>query len=180
MDSTSSLSGPALTPGSRVDSPVPGIRQVLVSRLVGRSQPVRCLRRQIEGMASLWIPVLLRGGPGTGRSTVAELLHAFGPTAKGELVAIEGSAFVPETRLPRVGTVHLELVEKLPGRTQGWWLERLRVPAAPGSGVRWIASTGDLGSIRDAAPDFEPELERILARFAIRVPALRERAADLP
>src|SRR5262245_1932060 len=180
MDSTSSLPAPAPNPCSQLDAPVLGIRQVLASRLVGRSQPVRCLRRQIEGMASLWIPVLLRGGPGTGRSTVAELLHAFGPTAKGELVSIDAATFAPEARLPRVGTVHLELVERLPRRTQGWWLERLRAPAVPAGGVRWIASTGDLRSIRDAAPDFEPELERILTRFAIRIPALRERAADLP
>jgi len=180
MDATSSLPARGPNTGSRADAPTPAIRQALASRLVGRSHPVRCLRQRIEGMASLWIPVLLRGEPGSGRSTVAELLHAFGPTAEGELVAIDTAAFVPEARLPGVATVHLEGVEKLPRRTQGWWLERLRASGPGAGGLRWIASTGDLRSIRDAAPDFEPELERILARFAIRVPPLRERSADLP
>jgi DNA-binding NtrC family response regulator len=151
----------------------------LASRLVGRSQAARWLRRRIEGMASLWIPVLLRGEPGSGRSTAAELLHAFGPTAEGELVRVDAAAFAPEARLPSVATVYLEGLERLPRRTQGWWLERLRARAPAAGGVRWVASTGDSPSIRDAAPDFDPELERLLARFAIRVPPLRERAQDL-
>jgi DNA-binding NtrC family response regulator len=181
MDASPSLPVTGPCSGSRADGSTVEVRRALASRLVGRSHPVRCLRRRIEGMASLWIPVLLRGEPGSGRSTVAELLHALGPTAQGELIAIDAAAFAPEARLPGVGTVHLEAVEKLPRRTQGWWLERLRAPKGPGAGgLRWIASTGDLRSIRDAAPDFEPELERILTRFAIRVPPLRERAEDLP
>ena len=46
--------------------------------------------------------------------------------------------------------------------------------------MRWLASTSDPPSLRAKAPDFDPELERLLVRFAIRVPPLRERSADLP
>ncbi len=181
MDARSSLPAMHPTAASRADGPPLPIRQALATRIVGRSQAVRCLRQRIEGMASLWIPVLLRGEPGSGQSTVAELLHAFGPTANGELVRIDAATLAPEARLPRVATVHVERVERLPRRAQGWWLERLQAPRAPVSeSVRWVASTGDSASIRDAAPDFDAELERILARFAIRVPPLRERSADLP
>jgi DNA-binding NtrC family response regulator len=127
-------------------------------------------------MASLWIPVLLRGEPGSGRGTAAECLHAFGPAAKGELVRIDSAKLAPDARLPGVGTVYVERVEGLPRRAQAWWIERLR--ATGGAGVRWIASTGDATSLRE--PDFDPELERLLSRFAIRVPPLRERRADLP
>ena len=133
-------------------------------------------------MAPLSIPVLLTGEPGSGRSTVAGLLHAFGPTAGGHLVTVDASSFAPERGIPFGSTVYLADVERLPRRAQAWWLDRLRAPQAPGAGsqVRWLASTGDSPSIRDSASDFDPELERLLVRFAIRVPPLRERRADLP
>jgi DNA-binding NtrC family response regulator len=180
MDASSILPAQRALPGSRSDAPTLAIRQRLSSRLVGRSHAMRCLRQRIEGMASLWIPVLLRGEPGSGRSTVAELLHALGPTSAGELVRIHAASFGPEARLPGLATVHLEAVEALPRRTQAWWLERLRAPSSPGRGARFVASTERAGSMRDAAPDFDPALDAILSRFAIRVPPLRERAEDLP
>jgi len=177
MDASSKLPAAVERVASRADGSA--IRQALASRLVGRSQAVRALRQRIEGMASLWIPVLLCGEPGSGRRTAAECLHAFGPTAKGELVKIDATAVAPEVRLPGTATVYVEDVERLPRRTQRWWLERLRM--APGAdGVRWIASTRDCASLRQSGPDFDPELERLLSRYAIRVPPLRERAADLP
>ena len=176
MDASSSLPTAIPRVASRADGSALPVRQALASRLVGRSRAVRCLRQRIEGMASLWIPVLLRGEPGSGRGTAAACLHAFGPTAKGELVRIDSAKLAPEARLPSVGTVYVECVERLPRRAQTWWLERLRAPGA--AGVRWIASTGDSPSLGET--DFDPELERLLSRFAIRVPPLRERAADLP
>src|SRR5262245_10243323 len=179
MNASSNLPTAVQRVASRADGSAPTIRQALASRLVGRSQAVRGLRQRIEGMASLWIPVLLCGEPGSGRRTAAECLHAFGPTAKGELVKIDATAVAPEVRLPGTATVYVEDVERLPRRTQRWWLERLRM--APGAdGVRWIASTRDCASLRESGPDFDPELERLLSRYAIRVPPLRERAADLP
>jgi Nif-specific regulatory protein len=133
-------------------------------------------------MAPLAIPVLLAGEPGSGRSTVARLLHAFGPTADGHLVSADASSFAPERGVPFGSTVYLRDVERLPRAAQMWWLDRLRIQqgANPGSRVRWLASTGDSASIRALTPDFDPELERHLVRFAIRVPPLRERTADLP
>jgi DNA-binding NtrC family response regulator len=180
MDANSSASPTGCAVGPRGDGPA-AIRGALAARLVGKSRAVRCLRQRIEGLAPLWIPVLLRGEPGSGRATAASLLHAFGPTAAGELLRIDAAGLAPERRLPVVGTVYLEGVERLPRRSQAWWLERLR-SGAPGATarVRWLASTGDGPSLREAAPDFDPELERILARFAIRVPPLRERMGDLP
>ncbi len=176
MDARPSLPTTIPRAASRTHGSVLPIRQALAARLVGRSRAVRCLRQRIEGMASLWIPVLLRGEPGSGRGTAAECLHAFGPTAKGELVRIDSAKLAPEARLPSVGTVYVERVERLPRRAQAWWLERLRAPGSPG--VRWIASTGDSTSLRET--DFDPEIERLLVRFAIRVPPLRERTADFP
>jgi len=181
MGASSNL--PTTIPGSaeRIEGSMRAIQQALASRLVGRSRVVRCLRQRIEGMASLRIPVLLRGEPGSGRRTAAECLHAFGPTATGDLASIDAATLGPEARLPRVGTVYVESVERLTRRAQAWWLDLLHASRAHGAGeLRWIASTGDSTSLRAAAPDFDAELERVLARFAIRVPPLRERTVDIP
>jgi DNA-binding NtrC family response regulator len=177
MDANPGLPGAAPTP--RADDGAFPVRQALASRLVGRSRSVRSLRERIEGLAPLWIPVLLRGEPGSGRASAAALLHAFGPTARGELVRLDAAKLGPEARLPFLGSVYLEDVERLPRRAQAWWLERLRRPRAPGGGVRWLAATAAPASLC-AAADFERELARDLERFAIRVPPLRERKADLP
>jgi len=158
------------------------IGREIMACLVGRSRIVRCLRERIAGMAPLSIPVLLTGEPGSGRSTVAGLLHALGPTARGRLLAVDASSFAPERGVPLGSTVYLSGVERLPRVGQAWWLDRLRAQQAGSSPshVRWLASTGDSASIRALAPDFDPELERILVRFSIRVPPLRERTEDLP
>jgi DNA-binding NtrC family response regulator len=157
--------------------PLP-IRRALAASLVGRSRAVRGLRERIEGLAPLWIPVLLRGEPGSGRACAAAQIHAFGPTARGELVRLDAAKLGPEARLPFLGTVYLDEVERIPRRAQAWWLERLRAPRAPGGGIRWLASTSTPASLC-AAPDFDRELAQTLERFAIRVPPLRERRADL-
>jgi DNA-binding NtrC family response regulator len=158
------------------------MREAIEAALAGRSPSMRRLRQRIEGMAPLWIPVLLRGEPGSGRATAAALLHAWGPAARGELVRIDAAAFVPERRLPALATVLLESVERLSRGAQAWWLYRLRAAQVPGAarGIRWLATSGDAPSLREAAPDFDPALERVLASFAIRVPPLRERTGDLP
>src|SRR5262245_41914915 len=159
-----------------------GLREAIESAFVGRSPAMRRLRQRLEGMAPLWIPVLLRGEPGTGRASAAALLHAWGPASRGELVRIDAAAFTPERRLPAVATVLLESVDRLSRPAQAWWLARLCAAQLPGAerGIRWLATTSDAPSPRQLAPDFEPSLERSLASFAIRLPPLRERAGDLP
>jgi DNA-binding NtrC family response regulator len=182
MDLNARTSGGGRTIGGRHAAPTPSAREAIAARLVGRSRALRCLRQRIEGMAPLSIPVLLTGEPGSGRFTVAGLLHAFGPTSGGHLVTVDASSFPPERAVPFGSTVYLPSVERLPRRAQAWWLDRLRAPQLPGAGiqVRWLASTCDSSSIRALAPDFDPELERLLLRFSIRIPPLRERRTDLP
>ncbi|TFG94109.1 MAG: hypothetical protein E4H11_07365, partial [Myxococcales bacterium] len=182
MDLNARTSGGGRTIGGRHAAPTPSAREAIAARLVGRSRALRCLRQRIEGMAPLSIPVLLTGEPGSGRFTVAGLLHAFGPTSGGHLVTVDASSFPPERAVPFGSTVYLPSVERLPRRAQAWWLDRLRAPQLPGAGiqVRWLASICDSSSIRALAPDFDPELERLLLRFSIRIPPLRERRTDLP
>jgi DNA-binding NtrC family response regulator len=182
MDVNAGTAGVERRIGGRHAAPKPSARQAIAARLVGRSRALRSLRQRIEGMAPLSIPVLLIGEPGSGRFTVADLLHAFGPSAAGHLVSIDASSFAPERGVPFGSTVYLPGVERLSRRAQAWWLDRLRAPqaASAGSQERWLASTGDSASLRASAPDFDPELERLLLRFSIRIPPLRERTADLP
>ena len=182
MDAEASVGSRGAGVGGALARQRRGMREAIEAALVGRSPAMRRLRQRVEGMAPLWIPVLLRGEPGSGRATAASLLHAWGPAAPGELVCIDAAAFAPERRLPAVATVLLESVEQLSRAAQVWWLDHLRAAQAPGAarGIRWLANTGDAPSLHEAAPDFDPALERILASFAIRVPPLRERLGDLP
>jgi DNA-binding NtrC family response regulator len=123
--------------------------------------------------------VLLHGEPGSGRATVAALLHALGPAARGEWVRVDAAAFAPDRRLPFLGTVYVEHAERMPERAQAWWRERLRRTRTPGEGggVRFVASTGDAPALHSAG--FDRELAETLARFALRIPPLRERSEDL-
>lgn len=150
------------------------------ARLVGRSRTMRSLRERVEGMAPLWVAVLIHGEPGSGRATVAGLLHALGPAARGEWVRSDATSFGPDQRLPFLGTVYVEGVERMSARTQAWWRERLRRTraAGEGGGVRWVASACDASALHSAG--FDRSLAEMLERFALRVAPLRERAEDLP
>src|SRR5471032_349461 len=59
------------------------------SRLVGDSPPNRKLVQQVKKLAAARNPVLLQGEPGSGKSTVAEILHAAGETPANPFVRID-------------------------------------------------------------------------------------------
>ncbi len=63
--------------------------------LVGDSDAVIRLRREIQRLAGLDVPVLLRGATGTGKELAARALHQAGPRGQGPWVAVNMGAIAP-------------------------------------------------------------------------------------
>ncbi|HEX4494042.1 MAG TPA: sigma 54-interacting transcriptional regulator [Thermoanaerobaculia bacterium] len=64
--------------------------------LIGASAPITALRREIQRVGGLDVPVLLRGETGTGKELVARALHDAGPRRTRPYVAVNMAA-VPAT-----------------------------------------------------------------------------------
>ncbi|QXH55708.1 sigma-54-dependent transcriptional regulator [Pseudomonas maumuensis] len=72
------------------------LKAQLENTLLGMSQGLQQLRRQVLELASLPVNVLIRGETGSGKERVARCLHDFGPRADKPFVALNCAA-IPET-----------------------------------------------------------------------------------
>jgi two-component system C4-dicarboxylate transport response regulator DctD len=72
-----------------------GLKAQLEGTLLGMSQGLQQLRRQVLDLASLPVNVLIRGETGSGKERVARCLHDFGPRADKPFVALNCAA-IPE------------------------------------------------------------------------------------
>ena len=117
-------------------------RRTLESALPGKSQAIEKLKSKVKMLAELEADVLIVGDTGTGKDTVAKLLHDLSPRKNAEFVSIncaaipkdllelelfghEAGAFRSATtsrygkfEYARGGTVFLDAVEMLPIDTQ--------------------------------------------------------------
>ncbi len=150
-----------------------------VARMIaGQSKPARELRSRVRALASLPVPLLLCGEPGTGRSQVARALHAASDLAELPLVHWNEGALAP----PKESCVlFIEDIERLDRSEQERWLLEIRriSQRRPGLVVRLLASAGPGLHDAVAAKRFHPELWGALARFQLQLPPLRERLEDL-
>lgn len=71
------------------------LKAQLEGTLLGMSQGLQQLRRQVLDLASLPVNVLIRGETGSGKERVARCLHDFGPRADKPFVALNCAA-IPE------------------------------------------------------------------------------------
>lgn len=165
----------------------------LESRLVGRSAKIVKLRGQVQRLAGARTPVLPQGQPGTGRDTIAEILHESVAEDGKEMVRIdcslsseekfakgllgesgEGGDWVNEAA---GGTLLLEKLETLPLEMQKELVSVLRNNAHR---FRLICTTSEDLELRTDEGTFHDDLFYRVASLPVTVPSLQHRIEDLP
>ncbi|HTJ79976.1 MAG TPA: response regulator [Rariglobus sp.] len=162
-------------------------------RLVGESAQNKKLVQQVKKLATVRTPVLLQGESGTGKTTVAEILHAGSAPSDSPLVRIDcalssaadfheglvghngvGGAWVQQAR---GGTLLLQNLQCLALPTQQELVGVLRNTA---HGFRLICTTTeDLEKLTDEGR-FNDELFYRVASLPVTLSRLSERSEDIP
>jgi len=142
-----------------------------VSVASGDSEAARALRAHVAAAASVRSTVLLVGEPGSGRRRIATQLHREGPDSERPLQILPHPARADA--LGETGTLFLPGVDHLGDAEQRQLLRVLDAASTQLGDPRVIAAVepGWAGS---------SELYYRLGVLEIQVPALRERAADIP
>jgi two-component system, NtrC family, response regulator HydG len=172
----------------------PSVKAVeLESRLIGQGPVNKRLVQQVRKLVSVRTPVLLQGEVGTGRTTVAEVLHAGSASAEAPLVRIDcalssasdfragllgnngsGGIWIDKAR---GGTLLLQNLHGLDLPTQQELVGVLRNTA---HGFRLICTTTeDLDKLTDEGR-FNDELFYRVASLPIVLSPLRDRIEDIP
>jgi len=186
-------SGRRATGGAEVIGDHPGIREALA---------------RVEQIAATDRPILLAGETGTGKETIARLVHGASERRDGPFVTVNLAA-IPEQlagvsgdrEWPRAGwmaaakggTIFLEEIDELPlplQRRVARSLRERRVTSPECGSVGSVGSVplearivgatcGDAGALV-AAGRLDHELYELLAETTIALPPLRDRREDIP
>lgn len=163
------------------------------SRLIGKSARLGKLIQQIKKLATVRSPVLLLGEAGTGKTAVAEILHAASGTPEAPIVRIdcalsteanfrdgligqngEGGAWVKQAK---GGTLYLQELQCLALSVQKELVSVLRNTA---HGFRLVCTTNaDLEALVEEGK-FHDELFYRVAALPLHMPPLRDRTEDIP
>ncbi|MBE7540366.1 MAG: sigma-54-dependent Fis family transcriptional regulator [Opitutaceae bacterium] len=175
-------------------SPIPAARAAdIEGRLVGRSGRIQKLIQQVKKLAAVRTPVLLQGENGTGKSTIAEILHASAATSDAPLVRIDcslssdanfregllgqngtGGEWISQAR---GGTLFLQHLQCLPMAMQKELVSVLRNTSQD---FRLICTTNeDLEKLTEEE-QFHDELFYRVASLPVALPPLRDRVEDIP
>jgi DNA-binding NtrC family response regulator len=179
-----------------------------LAHLVGGSLPLSNLKASLSRLASARAPILLVGDVGSGKTLVAETLHALSPRRGRPLVRVAATAASPQTleedllgvsaagdrrrRAGRLfeadgGTLLVEEVGDLPGPTQALLFRLLeaREVTAPGGrtvpvDVRVIGTSSRplTRAVEDGV--FRDDLYFRLSALTLRLPPLKDRKEDIP
>ncbi|WP_296426270.1 sigma-54 dependent transcriptional regulator [Yoonia sp.] len=149
--------------------------------LFGESRLANELRNQARAAARAGTEALIVGEQGSGTSKIAEVIHLLSSKASRPFVKRAASS-LNEAGLARAfadaldGTLYLDEVTGLDPATQLYLLDRLE----EGGAARVLAGT--TRDLKAALADggFNAELFYRLDLIRVRIPALRERPADIP
>lgn len=172
----------------------PGVKASDIdSRLIGKSARLTKLIAQVKKLATVRTPVLLLGENGTGKTAVAEILHAASGAPDAAFVRIdcslssdtnlhegligqngEGGTWVKQAK---GGTLFLQHLQCLSEAVQKELVSVLRNTA---HGFRLVCTTTeDLEQLVDEGK-FHDELFYRVASLPVVAPPLRERLDDIP
>ncbi len=146
---------------------------------VGKSRAVEQLRQHLERLRTLKASTLFFGEPGAGMEQCARLLHQ--PTAAWVAPDDFGALDQMDTNLigqAAEGSLFLREVGELTRSQQKNLLNQML--QLERYNTRLLASSSIDLAQRVAEGVFEPRLYALLAGVILRVPALRERAEDIP
>ncbi len=156
--------------------------------LIGRSPAMQEVYRVMARVTGTDLTVLIEGESGSGKERVARALHEFSRRGSGPFVTLalaganaarlEADLFGPQGKLAeaRGGTLFLEDVDDMPAEAQTRLVGLLQDGEA---NVRLIAAAQrNLGALSRQG-GFRQDLYYKLAVVTIRLPPLRERAADI-
>ncbi|MDO8542513.1 MAG: response regulator [Opitutaceae bacterium] len=174
--------------------PVAGMKSAdIEGRLIGKSPKIAKLIAQVKKLSAVRSPVLLVGENGTGKSAVAEILHAATGAADAAFLRIdcslssesnfregllgkngEGGTWVKDAK---GGMLYLQHLQCLSLAMQKELVSVLRNTA---HGFRLVCTTSeDLEKLVDEGK-FHDELFYRVASLPVQLPPLRERTEDIP
>jgi DNA-binding NtrC family response regulator len=163
------------------------------TRLIGKSTQIKKLIQQVKKLAAVRTPVLLVGENGTGKTSVAEILHGASGADMSRFVRIDCSLSSeksfrdgllgqngeggPWVRDAKGGTLFLQHLQCLALQVQKELVSVLRNTA---HGFRLVCTTTeDLEKMVDEGR-FNDELFYRVASLPLHMPPLRDRKDDIP
>lgn len=166
-----------------------------MGKLAGTSPEMEQLREDILDLGQSPLPVLIEGETGTGKSLVAQALHAVGPRAQKPTIQCFFSAEPADTHLAllfghpdseepglidqaRGGTLVLEDIEMLSPEAQGQLVAWLNEEIG-GNAARIISVCNMAAGTCDGAEQIRSDLFHRLSQHRLTLPPLRARGDDI-
>jgi len=163
--------------------------------IVGQSDAIRQIDHSLSTLAASEGTVCVYGERGTGKTLIAQAIHARDSRRADRPLVVLHCATLPAdsrdgdkivdlldgaSQVARGGTVVLKQVAALSPSSQTGILRAITQQEAVQTGVRVIATTTTDLLPRIQQGQFRVDLFRRLARITITVPPLRKRKADIP
>jgi DNA-binding NtrC family response regulator len=163
--------------------------------IIGQSEAIRQIDRSVSALATSERTVCVFGEGGTGKTLIAQAIHARDPHRAGRPLIVLHCATLPADsrnedkivqffegafQVARGGTLVLKQVAALSPSSQTGILRAIKQQAAVDTGVRVIATTTKELLFSMHQGQLQADLFRHLAGITITVPPLRKRKADIP